>query len=52
LGLGFLVNDVMIGAGFDFFDDVIGVSMSRFCGSKFYWLLSYNASIWSPFSTF
>jgi len=33
--LGPLVNDVMIGVTFAFFDDVIDNPMSRFRGSKF-----------------
>jgi len=48
-GLGFLVKYVMFGAGFSVFDDVIGDPMSRFNGSKFYWISGYYTSPWSIF---
>jgi len=44
LGLGFLIDDVMIGVGFAVFDDVIADPMSQFRVSKYYWSLGYNTS--------
>jgi len=43
--VGVFVNDVMIGVAFSFFDDVVGDPMSRFPGSKFYWILGYCTSL-------
>jgi len=44
LGLGFLLADVMIGVDFAFFWMTSSVDpMSRFCGSKLYWILGYES---------
>jgi len=49
LGLGFSDNDVMIGACFaGILMTPSADPMSRLCGSKFYWILSYNTSLWRP----
>jgi len=40
-----LANGVMIRVGFAFFDDIISNLMSRFSGSKFYWILGYNTGL-------
>jgi len=51
--LGFLVDDVMIGG----YVAVILMTSSiyptsRYCGSKLYWILDQNTSLWNPWSTF
>ena len=49
LGLGFLVDDIMIRVGFSFFWMTSSVHpMSWFCSSKLHWILGYNTSLWSP----
>jgi len=39
MGLGLLVDDVIIGVSLRFFYDDIGDRIRKFCGSKLYWIL-------------
>jgi len=43
--MGFVVDDVMIGECFVFLMTSSADSMSRFRGSKFYWILGYNTNL-------
>jgi len=53
LDLKFWANDVMIGVCFAVLLMASSVNpMSQFRGSKFYWILGYSTSLWSPWSTF
>jgi len=45
LGLGFLVDDVMITVGLCFFMMSSTDSLSRFRGSKFYWKVGYKTNL-------
>jgi len=47
LGLGFLVDDVIIGVGFSVLLMTSSANpLSRFGGSKFSWILGYNTSLY------
>jgi len=52
-GFGFLVDDVKTWGCFAVIMMTSSICpKSRYCGSKFHWMLGENTSLWSPWSTF
>jgi len=47
----FWLKTSWLGKDLRFFDDVNGDPMNRFRGSKFNWILGYNTSLQSPWTT-